>query len=858
MMRPLSPGSENEEQRSRRIVSHLRSFISTVEIRVFPPHDHPETEAASASGDVQTSAPALRFSTESYIDLYNQVYRMCTRGRVGLMCRVYCQELKNYLERCVLPQMDRASRRCNCPGPMGLDQSRDRFLDVWSKRYAAYRHVARGFRDAFMYLERFLNTPEASVVANEYNIAGRNPLSDKARCMYQAIVYEPYRGIVAAHVSSALQSVRQCAVVASGSGGSSSRAEYDDASVRKTLLLIKNATRPLYEVERCQKGPRMTAERPDSDYVKHSVYNGYRMLESKLVRSQREFYASHRSAWIDRLGVAGYVTLVERALDFESTACEACFLGRTGRNLERACRNSLLRSTGPKNCLAGASNVLAMLRSSNFKDLNRIFRLYRPHISDLSGAWDALAKFAAQECARCTGRALDREGAPRNSAGHSAGVQAARHLAGTYDRFCGIVRDVFESHATFQSAVDQAFRSIVNAEPSAPSNMALAAHVALTDKNGAPDNRLFLKQLPPLYAILNEKDVFDDAYQKHLQMRLLNQTVVSESLEKKSIARLSGAAGYQWARCLHGMFEDCDRSRALCRDFARAHPRPDLRAVVGRNGNWFVAARGMGAPLRMARLPAEAQLAREKFEAFYKSRFASRELTWRVDMGSAVVSVTFRPRSDPVDLVVTTRQMIILGCFARERQRGGPPSVVHLSDIAQALGFSGDRAAHDAAQHREVQDHLLSLLHPSLGQARVLQKRPPGKVLRPGDKFRLNPKFSSGGARRIKIPLRRGIGGGPLGSASDPNRSRHLNGEARDAQIRIQKQRHNLLDASIVRMMKKARRATHAQVVSEVAKMTRARFTPTPSMIKKRIEHLMEQNYIARDTDQRNVYHYLA
>jgi hypothetical protein len=69
----------------------------------------------------------------------------------------------------------------------------------------------------------------------------------------------------------------------------------------------------------------------------------------------------------------------------------------------------------------------------------------------------------------------------------------------------------------------------------------------------------------------------------------------------------------------------------------------------------------------------------------------------------------------------------------------------------------------------------------------------------------------------------------------------------------------NILDAAIVRILKGriGLETTHAWLVGEVAKQVDL-FTAQPPAIKERIEHLIENSIIKRNTNNRNNYEYIA
>ncbi|KAK2573585.1 Cullin-3-B [Acropora cervicornis] len=66
------------------------------------------------------------------------------------------------------------------------------------------------------------------------------------------------------------------------------------------------------------------------------------------------------------------------------------------------------------------------------------------------------------------------------------------------------------------------------------------------------------------------------------------------------------------------------------------------------------------------------------------------------------------------------------------------------------------------------------------------------------------------------------------------------------------------IEAAIVRIMKARKKRPHTLLVAEVTEQLKARFMPSPQVIKKRIEGLIEREYLARTPEDRKVYVYVA
>ena len=74
----------------------------------------------------------------------------------------------------------------------------------------------------------------------------------------------------------------------------------------------------------------------------------------------------------------------------------------------------------------------------------------------------------------------------------------------------------------------------------------------------------------------------------------------------------------------------------------------------------------------------------------------------------------------------------------------------------------------------------------------------------------------------------------------------------------VQEGRRHLIEAAIVRVMKIRKRVQHSNLIAEVAKQLSNRFQPSPQAIKKRIESLIEREYMEREKEERRVYQYIA
>lgn len=142
-------------------------------------------------------------------------------------------------------------------------------------------------------------------------------------------------------------------------------------------------------------------------------------------------------------------------------------------------------------------------------------------------------------------------------------------------------------------------------------------------------------------------------------------------------------------------------------------------------------------------------------------------------------------------------------------------------------------------------DLIRALQSLAMGKAtqRILIKNPRTKEIEPSHEFYVNDSFTSK-LHRVKIQTVAAKG------ESEPER--------RETRNKVDEDRKHEIEAAIVRIMKDRKRMQHNVLVAEVTEQLKSRFLPSPVIIKKRIEGLIEREYLARTPEDRKVYTYVA
>ncbi|XP_077415938.1 cullin-3-like isoform X2 [Vanacampus margaritifer] len=426
--------------------------------------------------------------------------------------------------------------------------------------------------------------------------------------------------------------------------------------------------------------------------------------------------------------------------------------------------------------------------------------------------------------------------------------QGLLNLKMMFDHF---LNESFNNDKLFKQTIAGDFEYFLNLNSRSPEYLSLFIDDKL--KKGVRgltehEVEVILDRTMVLFRFLQEKDVFERYYKQHLGRRLLSNKSVSDDLEKSMIAKLKTECGCQFTSKLEGMFRDMTISNTTMDEFRRhVHVTSaslcgvDLTVRVLTTGYWPT----QSATPRCT-IPLSPQHAFEVFRRFYLAKHSGRQLTLQHHMGGADLIATFYgtlkkddgseasmggaqasgANSRKTILQVSTFQMTILMLF-NHRECYTFEEIHNETDIPR---WELVRALQSLACGKPTQ--------------RVLTKEPKSKEIENGHLFTVNDQFTAK-VHRVKIQTVAAKQG-----ESDPER--------KETQQKVDDDRKVMIEAAIVRIMKSRKKIQHNVLVAEVTQQLQARFLPSPVVIKKRIEGLIEREYLARTPEDRNMYTYIA
>jgi len=400
-----------------------------------------------------------------------------------------------------------------------------------------------------------------------------------------------------------------------------------------------------------------------------------------------------------------------------------------------------------------------------------------------------------------------------------------QNLLDLKDKYDTILLLAFNNDKIFVQNLNQAFEFFINLSPKSPEYISLFIDEKLKKGlKGVHEEEVdkILDKVMMLFRFIQEKDVFEKYYKQHLAKRLLLGRSVSDDAERNMISKLKTECGYQFTSKLEGMFTDMKLSNDTMESFKNhlknQEPNPlggvDLSVYVLTTGFWPTQATAK------CNLPSEILTCCEVFKKFYLSNHNGRRLTWQTNMGTAEIRASFGTKKH--ELQVSTYQMVILLLFNDRNE-------ISYKEIKEATGIP-------------ILDLKRNLLALSGIKSKIIEKIPNTKKLEETDSFKFNSKFKSK-FYRVKIISY-------IQKESESERS-----ETRE---KVDEDRKHQIEAAIVRIMKARKNMEHSLLISEVTKQLSARFMPNPVLVKKRIESLIEREYLERSKTDRKFYNYLA
>eukprot|EP01065_Artemidia_motanka_P015200 TRINITY_DN1906_c0_g1_i1.p2 TRINITY_DN1906_c0_g1~~TRINITY_DN1906_c0_g1_i1.p2 ORF type:complete len:763 (+),score=319.14 TRINITY_DN1906_c0_g1_i1:62-2350(+) len=382
-----------------------------------------------------------------------------------------------------------------------------------------------------------------------------------------------------------------------------------------------------------------------------------------------------------------------------------------------------------------------------------------------------------------------------------------------------VLRDAFAGRKEFQYALRDSFAGFINMRANRPAELLakfLDQKQRASSKEADEDLEPLMEQCLDLFRMVHSKDMFLAFYQKDFAKRLLLGRSASIENEKAFLSKLKQEGGPGFTNKLEGMLNDMETSASIAESFkaSRADSADpiDLNVQVLTQSFWPTTSQAD------VKIPPDMAGLLDSFKHFYLLRHKGRCLQWQANLCMCSLRAAFP--SGRKELVVSLFQTLVLLAFNDGKE-------YTFAELQQHTGIEGP----------ELKTVVQSL---ALSNVRVLRRLTKGPKLLPTDVFTVNEDFKH---KQHKIRINQA-------------QAKETKEEQKKTSDQVVQDRAFAIDACVVRTMKSRRVLRHQDLVAAV--FAGLKFPVTGGDVKKRIESLIERDYLRRDDENTSSYHYVA
>lgn len=604
------------------------------------------------------------------------------------------------------------------------------------------------------------------------------------------------------------------------------------------------------------------------------------MFEPEFLRVSRKFYQDECATLLRDSDCSTWLRATKKRLSEEENRCQTTILPLSTSKIAKVVEAEMISSHLSEFLSMESSGINAMIDHDRIEDLTLLYELVarvdqtkeplkaalQSRVMDLGGEINKMIENTDFSAVAVPEEGEGVEAGEKSKAQKqtasakqtAAAIRWVDEVLRLKSKFDVMLEKCMNSDLILQTALTKSFSDFINIFSRCSEYVSLFIDDNLKrgikGKTEAEVEEV-LEKATTLVRYIQDKDMFERYYKKHLARRLLHGKSESQDAEKTMISRMKLELGNAFTAKLEGMFRDMSMSEELTGGYRRymdglgdlGRKRVDLGINVLTSNFWPMESMG-GSASRLddgtqmvCNWPSEINTLQESFKSFYLKERNGRRLTWLGYLGNADIRCVFPKipgkegmlgKERRYELNVSTYGMVILMLF---------------NDLAQGASLSFEEIQQITNIPASDLSRVLFTLS-VLPKARVLMKDPANKDLpKIGDRFAFNASFASK-AIKIKAPV---ISGAVNKVEGDEER--------KETEDRNDEHRGNVIDTVLVRIMKARKELSHQGLISEVISQLSSRFKPDINMTKRRVESLIEREYLERvDGADVPTYRYLA
>jgi cullin 3 len=545
-------------------------------------------------------------------------------------------------------------------------------------------------------------------------------------------------------------------------------------------------------------------------------------FEPEFLRDSREFYRRECNNLLQDSDASSWLKQTQKRLMEEETRCQTTISNLTTTKLALVVEAEMISAHLTEFLAMEGSGIKAMIENDRYEDLTLLYRLIsrvdqtkeplKVALSNRVVEMGSEINKAIQNIDFASSEPMENgeaaEGGEK-SKGKQQSTSAKMTIAAIRwvddvlrlkEKFDTMWKNCLAEDLVLHTALTKSFSDFINQFTRCSEYVSLFIDDNLKRGiKGKTEGEIddVLDKATTLLKYIQDRDMFERYYKKHLARRLLHGKSESADVEKQMISRMKLEIGNAFTSKLEGMFKDMTMSEELTTGY-RTHianlgdldrKQIDLGIHMLTTNCWPMESMG-GSASRLedgtqtsCNWPSEVQTLQESFKAFYLKERNGRRLTWLGFLGNADIRCVF-PKIPGKE-----------GVLGRERRHEinmptyGMVIVLLFNDLAddESLVFE------EIQQRTNIPNQDLARMLHTLSvnpKAKVLRKEPDNKEVRPGDKFFFNTSFTSKNIK-IKAPVMIGAVNKVEGDE-----------ERKETETKNDEHRGYVIDTAIVRIMK--------------------------------------------------------
>ncbi|RCH98771.1 cullin-3 [Rhizopus azygosporus] len=547
-------------------------------------------------------------------------------------------------------------------------------------------------------------------------------------------------------------------------------------------------------------------------------------FETEYLEKSASFYQIESEKLVSSYDAPEFMRKVEKRLEEEYERTIHCLSITTEAKIRNIVETELIANNIHGLMEMQNSGLESMLAADKYEDLLRMYNLFSRVPAGLNEMRTFISKYILTLGSQIN-QHINSDLKMEKGSGQTA-IRWVEEVLSLQEKFDKILDQAANKDKSFQTVFNEAFERFINENPKSAEFISLFIDENLKKGlKGKSEDEVddVLDNTITLFRYLQDKDVFERYYKQHLAKRLLLNRSISDDAERSMLSKLKRECGYQFTNKLEGMFNDIRLSADMNGQFKDYLEKNDERLPLDVSVTVLTSTFW---PMNLSTsprctMPPQLLTACESFEKFYFGRHNGRRLTWQPQMGTADVRAHFTKSKHLLN--ISTYAMMVLLQFNQHDSL----SWNELKSLTQIA---------DADLRRTLQSLACT-------KYKILIKSSKGRDVLDDDTFSFNAGFTCN-LTRIKIQA--------VASKVEND------SERKNTQDKVDEERKHQIEAAIVRIMKDRKTMEHNLLIAEVTKQLSSRFMPSPLMIKKRIEALIDREYLERSTEDRRAYHYLA